>query len=266
MRRLLAAALLSVGIAAPLACVGTTGSGLVTFKAYASGPHDADPTKPFEFDSGRGYHVVLTKAQLHVGAVYLNLSAPISGAQPTSCVLPGVYVGEVTKGLDVDVLSPKPQPFPVIGDGTADHAVTGEVWLTGGEIDALDDPTVILDLAGTATKAGVSYPFAATFTIGQNRKRPPLDPALPGSNPICKQRIATPIPVDVTPYDGGSLYLEIDPRGWFGDVDFAVVPEAQTSPPLYQFVDSSAPDVDYASRNLFNALRVSIGVYTFTFR
>lgn len=200
---------------------------------------------------------MLTKAKLHVGGVYLNQSQPISGAQATTCYLPGVYVAQVVRGFDVDVLSPTPQPFPVLGAGTADHAVTGEVWLNGGSIDALDDSTLILDVAGTATKGADVYSFAASFTIGSNRKLPPLDAALPGTNPICKQRIATPISVDVTPSNGGALYLEIDPRGWFGNVDFSKVPEVETSPFLYRFTDSSSADTDSASRNLFNALRAS---------
>jgi hypothetical protein len=268
MRRVLAA-VTSLAIGASLAtvgaCVGTTGSNLVQFQAYASGPRTMDPSKPFEFDSGRGFHVVLTKARLHVGGLYLNRSQPISGAQATSCILPGIYVAQVVRGLDVDVLSPTPQPFPVAGEGSADHAITGEVWLNGGDIDALDDSTVILDVAGTATKGADVYPFAATYTIGTNRALPPLDKALPGTNPICKQRIATPIAVDVTPSNGGALYLEIDPSGWFSNVDFAQVPEVQTSPPQYRFTDSSSSGTDSASRNLFNALRASDGVYTFTF-
>ena len=58
------------------------------------------------------------------------------------------------------------------------------------------------------------------MTIGENRQQPVQNPALPGSNPICEQRIVTPIAVDFTPTDGGVLTLRVDPRGMFNAVDF----------------------------------------------
>ena len=249
--------------AAVTACVGTTGGDLVTFSAFASGPRDADPTRAFEFDTGRGWHVSLTRASLHVGAVYLNRATPSSGAQATSCVLPGIYVAQVTSGLDVDALSPTLQRFPMIAEGTSDHASTGEVWLTGGDVNALDDPTPILDVAGSASKDGKTLGFAGLLTIGTNRALAPLDKTQPGSNPICKQRIASPIPTDVTPRAGGALFVEIDPRGWFTNVDFAAIPVASDDPTLHRFTDSSDPSVDAPSRNLFLALHASVGVYSF---
>jgi hypothetical protein len=270
MRRVFAA-ITALALAAPVACVGSTGSDLVTFQAYASGLHTIVPGQPFAFDSGRGFHVVLTKAKLHVGALYLQRGRPISGAQPVGCINAGVhsapvYVAEVVNGLDVDVLSPTPQPFPIDGDGSADRALTAEVWFAGAAIDAPDDPTVVLDVAGTATKGANSWPFEASFTIGQNRAIPPFDSTLPGSNPICKQRIATPIAIDLTPTNGGALYLEVDARAWFANVDFTQLPQVQASPPLYRFTDSSAPSTDQPSRNLFQALHAFDGVYAFSFR
>ena len=256
-------------IAVLASCVGTTGSGLVTFRLFVSGPRDVDATRPFEFDSGRGYHVTLTRATLHVGAVFLNRSVPIAGAQATSCVLPGIYVGQVVPpsgglGLDVDALSPIPQQFPALGSGTADHAEAGEVWLTGGPVDAADDPTVILDVAGTAVRGGDTFRFEGKLTIGNNRLTDRGSSAQPGAHPICKQRIATPIRTNLTPRDGGDLLLEIDPRGWFGNVDFSALAPSSDDPSLYVFVDDEAGDA--ASRNLFRALHAFDGVYRFSFR
>lgn len=233
-------------------CVGTTGSGLVTFRATASGLHDVDAKQPFT--SGLGYAVTLTRANLHIGAVYLNRSVPTSGAQATSCSLPGIYVAEVLGGLDVDVLDPTPQAFPVSGDGTADHASAGEVWLTGGEVTADDDATVILDIAGAAAKEGATFPFEAKLTIGKNRLVVPADPSQPGSNPMCKERIVTPIPIDVTPNKGGELRLEIDPRTWFDNVDFARLDKASDAPLLYRFNDAA---IEQPDTNLFRAMRAA---------
>ena len=241
-------------------CIGSTGSGLVTFRASASGPSDVDAKAPFT--SGLGYQVTLTRAKLHVGAVYLNRSVPSSGAQATSCILPGIYVAQVLDGLDVDVLDPTPQAFPVNGDGTADHASAGEVWLTGGDVTAEDDATVILDVAGTAAKGGASFPFEGQLTIGKNRAVAPVDPSQPGTNPICKERIVSPIPVDLAPKNGGELRLEIDPRGWFDNVDFARLDKAGDAPLLYRFNDAPLEQPD---ANLFRAMRAA-SADTYRFR
>ena len=242
-------------------CVESTGGDIITFHAAAAGPVDA--TSPMSFRSDSGFEVVLTHARLRIGAVYLNESAPISVAQETSCFLPGLYVAEVTASLDVDLLSPVPVVFPGLGRGNTHRAVTGEVWLSGGDVNASNDNTVILDIAGTATKDGVAWPFDGVVTIGGNRAVTVKDPALPGSNPICKQRIVSPIPTDITLADGGTLTLRINPRAFFGNVDFSQLAQVQSAPPLYRFSDETdgQPNV-----NLYKGLRARLGVYTFAWQ
>jgi hypothetical protein len=259
MRPHLLPALLALALSS---CVGTTGSGIVSFHADAAGPADAVAGQPLAFDTGRGFHVVLTKANLHVGGVYMNRSVPTSGAQDTSCILQGVYVGEVTTGLDVDVLSPAKQPFPTMGDGTSDPAVTGEVWLTGGDVNAPDDTTLIVEVAGTASsfQGGASYPFTAKVTIGSNRQLPVTNPAEPGANPICKRRIVSPIPIALVPSNGGTLLVRIDPRGWFANVDFAQMEQTSNMPPAYVISDD---DTTQPGTALFDGIHASTGVYTF---
>jgi hypothetical protein len=242
-------------------CVGTTGSDLVTFDAAAAGPADAILGQPLEFTTGLGYHVVLTRAKIHVGAVYLNRARPTSGAQDTACILPGLYVAEVTQGLDVDALSPEPQPFPDKGDGTAERAIVGEVWLTHGDVNAPDDAGLILDVAGTADRGGATLPFQGQLTIGANRASPASDPAQPSQHPICKERIVSPIGIDLTPRSGGSLLLRVDPRGWFTNVDFEGLARTSTNPPLYTFADSAA---DAPSINLYHGIQARGGVYDFS--
>lgn len=262
MRRALPAA---IGLSL-LACTGTTGGEIVTFAAYAVGPADADPTGPLTFTSGRGYQVTLTRAKFHIGGVYLDRSLPVSGAQDTSCVLPGTYVGQVTAGLDVDALSPLPQPFPIVGEGNTTRALAGEVWLTGGDVDAPDDETVVLDVAGTAEKDGMTIAFSGTVTIGQNRAQTPTDPSLPGSRPICKQRIVSPIPTDVEPAQGGALTLRIDPRQLFASVDFRLGIDPPPDGPgqyVYTFPDTATAQPDIA---LYQALRSAGSLYSFEWR
>jgi hypothetical protein len=251
MRRLLTLALLATG------CGGTTGSALVSFSATASGPADATGG-PIAFISGSGAHVTLTRARLHLGAVYLNQSVPTSGAAAGPCISPGIYVGEAFGPLDIDLLSPVAQPFPVRGEGTQTAAKTAEVWLTGGDVNADIDSTVILEVEGTAQQSERSYPFTGSVTISANRKANVTNPALPGASPICHQRIVTPILVDLTPTNGGTLKLQVDPRPMFNGVDFASLGTPDGSFSLIPD-DSSG-----AGGALYRGLHSNAAVYTFT--
>jgi hypothetical protein len=239
------------------ACGGSTGSALVRFSAAAGGPADATGG-PLAFTSGQGAQLVLDRAHLHLGAVYLNQSVPTSGAAAAPCINPGVYVGEAFGPVELDLLSPALVPFPTSGEGTQTTARTGEVWLTQGDVDALTDSTVILDLAGTATQDGGVYPFTASVTISSNRTPVVSDPALPGASPICHQRIVSPILVDLTPTEGGTLTVRADPRAMFNGLDFTALgpPGAAT----YAIPDDAAG----AGGALFRGLHSNFGVYAFT--
>ncbi len=242
-------------------CGGSTGSALVTFGATASGPADATGG-PLSFTSGYGAQVTLTSATLYIGAVYLNQSVPVSGAASEPCISPGIYVGQVFGPVDVDLLSPSPQQFPTRGEGTQTAAKTAEVWLTSGDVNAAGDSTVILDVEGTAVQSGQTFPFTAAVTIGSNRQIPVTNPALPGANPICHQRIVTPILVDITPTNGGTLVLEIDPRPMFNAVDFTTLTKVSDAPVQYQIPDTNAGQ----GGALFKGMEANYGVYTFTWR
>jgi hypothetical protein len=250
------------------ACAGSTGSGLVSFPAYAAGPPDA--TSPLAFDTSGGYHVSLTTATMHIGAVYLTTSAFGASSASTSCIEPGRYVAEVAGGVDVNLLSPDGQPFSVTGTGTVDQALTGELWLTGGDVTSETDTTPIVTLAGTATRGTESYPFEATVTISSNRTKPVTDPSQPGLNPLCKRRIVqvAPISVDVVAHE--SLYVRVDPRGWFNSIDFSKLDVESTDPPLYQIPDSdSSPTAGaVAGRNLLTGILTGVlpsGASTYSF-
>jgi hypothetical protein len=207
-----------------VACVGTTGGDVIDFPAAAAGPADADGVRTNGFDTDLGWHVVLTKATLHVGALYLSQTLPVSGAQVTSCILPGTYVAQVTTGLDVDLLSATPARFPTAGHGTTLGALTGQVWLAGAgdhDVDSPSDTTPILVVAGTATRAGDVRPFSGTITIATNRLS--QGGTVAGSNTLCKQRIVSPIPTRVAVQHQGGLLLRVDPRLLFVNVDFAML-------------------------------------------
>jgi hypothetical protein len=253
-RRLVALGLCSLSA---FACVGSTGGDLLQLHAYAAGPSDA--SADFRFRNSLGYQVELTQARLFVGGMYLNRSRPTSVSSDTSCSLSGIYVAEVLGGREVDLLSPTPQAFPSDGFATTDTAATGEVWLSQGDVNQTASAAVILRVSGSAKRAGQSFPFEGALTIGQNRLVPATDPALPGQHPLCKQRIVSPIPLDLQPAPQRALLLRIDPRGMFGNVDFETL---SPSGDVFRFADQAG--VDQASDNLYAGLRRSSGVYSFS--
>lgn len=254
---LLAAALLGAG------CLDTTGNRLVGFKAQASGDPAAGAVKgqPLSFTSGRGYDVTLTTAKLFVGAVYLSTLEPMtaSGSVDAPCVTPGLTTGEVRGGLEVNLLDPTPQPFPVDGVGTDLPTRSAQLWLTSGDVNADDDAQVILQVEGTATRSGASWPFVGRLTLGKNRALPPKSAALPSANPICEQRIVTPIPFS-TALDGRALWLKVDPRAYFASVNFGTLQQVSDSPPAYAFRNDAAT-AEQADNALFNGLRAASGPY-----
>ena len=155
----------------------------------------------------------------------------------------------------VDALSATPQSFPVLGNGTDRPVKAAELWLTYGDINDESAGGPVLEVQGVATKDGQTWPFTGTFTIGANRKLAPRDPALPGSRPICKERIVSPIPTELTLGAGGTVVLQVDPRAWFASVEFSELLGGT-------FVDShqtaAQPD-----RALFDGMKAAKGPYLF---
>jgi hypothetical protein len=243
-------------------CVGTTGGELFELEAFAAGPPDANAEGGvLRFTNSRGYVVELEEARLYVGGVYLNRSRQTSVSSDTSCTLPGIYVAQVLTGLEVDLLSAEPQRFPDAGFATQDEALTGEVWLSRGNVDDPADSRPILRVTGFVERAGQRTRFTGQLSIGQNRLLPATDAALPGAHPICKQRVVSPIPTELRPTSGRALLLRIDPRAMFANVDFATLGAAGEEATDYRFADEQG--ANQASDNLYAGMRRSLGVYNF---
>jgi hypothetical protein len=305
----------AVLLAGALACVGvgTTGDELITFRAYASGPSDANGGQPCGATGGGtpltltalgGYQVTLTSATLQIGAVYLVEGAYNGGSANSECFELGTYCGEVPGGITevndgpgLNLLCPDPTEFSVFGNGTADVAGTGQIWLTGGQhtctasdggsplcsasspdVNALTDATPIVQVTGfvcpptvtpcTAT-TNEALSFEATITISEDNRGRPSMPGLPGDNPICLQRIVQlglVQPLNIHLFQGGNLYVRVDPRGWFDQVDFSlatcplgvssfcgptpvccgleqVLPATESAPAVYQIPDTNGSTI-----------------------
>lgn len=253
--------LVAATIASLCSCTGTTGYELVSFYAAAQGPADASAGRPYTFTSG-AFEITLTKALIHVGALYLNQSLPTSGSAEGRCTLPGTYVGEVRAGRDIDMLDPSRQLFPEAGEGSTIPAAVGQVWLTGGDVFSLTDVTKVLSIAGTAREGQRSIPFSGDITIDQSRSPAATGSALPGANPICEQRIVTPIVAAIALRQSGTLVLRLDPKGLFTNVDFAALPQVGSNPPAFAFTNDAT---NTPSVNLYANLRAAGSVYRLEF-
>jgi hypothetical protein len=207
--------------AAGASCNGTTGDNLVTFSAYARGAPDAG--EPFTVD---GFTIQLTSAKMYIGALYFDESPPSTSFDQPVCIATGVYAAQVPGPVQLDLLSSEPQEFEVYGSGSADLAVSWQIWLTNGDVNEANIGTPMVSLEGTATREGQTYSFGAIVTINDNRLPPVTNPATPGENPICKERIIQLAPIDIQFSSGGTVTVTVDPRGWFNEnIDFSTLPQ-----------------------------------------
>jgi len=258
MRCSLVPLVLALAALAP-ACTGTTGDQIVDFEAAASGPADAVRGQPLSFAGSRGWQITLTTARLHIGALYLADAMPVSGAQATSCILPGSYVAQVVQGREIDLLSSEPQTFPALGRGTTLEAHAGQVWLTASDVNLADvpaPPKVILQLVGSAERGAERRPFEAELTIAGNRVKASGGAA--GGSPICKERIVSPIPIAFRVEENGGLWLRVDPRRLFTNVDVGAL---EANGEVFVFKDDSS---DQPSANLYNNLKQAGELYDFS--
>jgi hypothetical protein len=219
------------------ACNGTTGDELVSFDAYAVGAKDA--ATPFVVN---GYRIQLLSAKMHIGALYFDESPPSTGFDSPVCVTPDIYAAQVPGPVNVDLMSNKPQEFSVYGNGSADVALSWDIWLNDGtSFDDIDGANVLqmVDLTGVATRLSddTAYSFGAIVTINNTtsgpgaRATPASDPAQPGQYPICKARIIQLGGLDLPFYQGGTLTVTVDPTGWFkaSNIDFATLDKSSDS-------------------------------------
>jgi len=252
-------------IGAGAGCVGNAGGESIDFPVAAAGPEGAVAGQPLACASDPGWDVTLTQASLHIGAIYLNQAMPVSGAQATGCYLTGTYVAQETSGIDVDLLSADPQPFPAKAHGiTIPSPEIGEVWLTRGSLTAVPSSNPIMPVlivAGTATESATaaSIPFTGTVTIESAYQ---ATGASASGDPICKKRLVSLIPAPVTLQDTGGLLLRVDPCRLFIGVDFSLVP-AGPGVGTFQFVDDpNAAGYSPTGSALYGNLH-STGPYTF---
>ncbi len=150
---------------------------------------------------------------------------------------------------------PRRKRSPSLGHGTTIPSLAAQVWLTGGDVNAVTDATKILVVAGSAADGAATYPFEGTITISDNRVPSNVTT---GANPPCKQRIVSPIPTTTSVQASGALLMRIDAKALFSNVDFSQLTKVSST---YVFSDDpSSPTYTQPSINLWTNLR-SAGTY-----
>lgn len=257
-----------------VACTGSSGNERFAFVAEA-GAVSRDSTS--EFTNDFGWEVVLSRATMRLGPIYLNTVAPVRASRGFRLIREaraddshlgnGLIVGEVLGDVEVDLLSPSLTPFPVRGQVTGDEVRTAEIrfWPGAGIDPESPTTTPVLSVAGTARREGESIRFEGTLVLDQTW----LPNAAPGDRnflTLADIRAVRGIPAPITAQEGGVLEVRVDPRRLFATANFAQIrdnPRVPTNPDVRSLVQGSG--TDQVTRSLYDAVR-SIRTYEIRWR
>jgi hypothetical protein len=193
-----------ITLALAASCGSDTGRSRVDFEVQISGLNHRGPLA-----NEHGWQIELSEAQLHVGPLYFFEGEPLFARVvrelftiPSAHAHPGHYVegealADLLTGRTVDLLGE-----PVLL-GRAD-GVTGEynsVRVGLARADDLENHTA--ELAGTATKDGVTIPWRGTVDLEETVEGVAFGAEVAASN--------------------GYVHLDIDLLEWVRRIDFALV-------------------------------------------
>ncbi|HTV17791.1 MAG TPA: hypothetical protein VMG12_03950, partial [Polyangiaceae bacterium] len=163
-----------------VACGADTGGSRFAFEARAGGAVTATGA-PLEFTNAAGWTITLTRADVTLGPLYLNVQPPLRLAStswldwlvPPAFAQPahldaGRVVGEVLGQVRFSALSAELVPFSVLGRLAQEEVRTAEVWFypsPGSPAGANDIDNVALDVAGEASRDGTTYAFAGQLVL-----------------------------------------------------------------------------------------------------
>lgn len=283
--RLLATSAFALGLVLGpgIGCTGSSGNERFAFSAEAGAVATDNPVTS-GFTNDFGWEIVLARASMHLGPVYLNTVAPVRAQRglrglrlireahaDESHLGNGLVVGEVLGDLDVDLLAPSLTPFPVRGQITGDEVRTAEIRFWPGPNVDPESPskTPVLSVAGTARREGESIRFEGNLVLDETW----LPNAQPGDRnflTLTDIRAVRGIPAPITAEEGGALEVRVDPRRLFATANFAQIrdnPRVPTNPDVRALVQGNggATGTDQVMRSLFDAVR-SIRTYEVRWR
>lgn len=259
----------------PTAC-GSTGSTRFRFDARVAGV-ERDAAEPFTFTNETGWTVTLTKANVTIGPVYLNVIAPL---RDEGAFVPwlgvrhafgdddhlgeGRMVGEVLGQVTFDALSPSFTIFPLPGTMTQEPIRTAEIWLwppTSPERVGIDDP--VIEMAGEAVRAGARVRFRGALILNEAWAAD-AKPGERSAQPITAVRKVRGVPASFFPHEGGALEIRFDVRRLFRGADFASLaanPSDDDGTKILVQSKTGKFTTDQVMKNVSQGLRASSGTF-----
>lgn len=291
----------ALGPLGELGCAGGTGSKRFSFEARAGGVEREGNSGPLTFTNQGGWSITLTKADVTIGPLYLNVVPPLTddtqGLLPSSPrihrMLGGVdsrrgffdlfektawahgeghlaagrIVGEVLGQLRFSALSSELVSFPVTGSITQEEVRTAEVWFypePGVASDTTQIDTVAFDVAGVATKGGDTVRFRGALTLN-DAWQPDVPAGSRSTVPITDLRKVRGIPTTFFPNEGGRLELRFDVTRLFRGADFSNLasnPADKDGTKALVQAKTGKVTTDQVMTNLYQGLRESTGTYS----
>jgi hypothetical protein len=259
-----------------LGCSSTTGSSRYDFEASALGvgPLAGGPST---FTNQTGWSVTLSRADVTLGPIYLNVIPPLRSAtlslldllipnaraQASEHLGTGRIIGEVLGQVTFSALSSQPVPFPVLGTLTEEEVRTAEVWFypaAGTSPNATQIDTVALDVAGEASRDGEVVPFRGTLVLdGDWVSDQPVGAR--GRQSILEIRQVRGVAAAFVPREGGRLELQVDISRLFRGADFSRLGANPVGADGVRQLVQARSGRDQVMTNLYQGLRETNGTY-----
>jgi hypothetical protein len=291
--------ILALLAAALSGCGADTGSQRFAFEARAGGAETATGA-PLQFTNQAGWAITLTRADVTLGPLYLNVQPPLrmgslGSASPLGKASPheaapsheaaprrgwldwlvppafaqaahldeGRVVGEVLGQVTFSALSAELVPFPMLGALAQEEVRTAEVWYyptpsVSAEANAID--TVALDVAGEASRDGLTYAFAGRLLLNDEWLAEQAA-GTRGSASLVDIRQVRGIAAGFFPEQGGHLELRLDVMRLFRGANFASLEDNPPDPSGVRTLVQAPAARDQVMSNLYQGLREANGTY-----
>jgi hypothetical protein len=259
-------------VAVLLGCSTDTGSRRFEFEARAAGAATATGA-PLQFTNQAGWAITLTRADVTLGPLYLNVQPPLRVSWLSWLVPPafaqashldeGRVVGEVLGQVTFDALSSELVPFPVRGSMAQEEVRTAEVWFypspaVAAEATTID--TVALAVAGEASREGTTYAFAGQLVLDEDWVADQVA-GTRGTTSLVDIRRVPGIAAGFFPEEGGALELRLDVTQLFRGANFASLEDNPPDASGIRTLVQSPEARDQVMTNLYQGLREANGTY-----
>jgi hypothetical protein len=262
-------------------CAVATGSKRFAFEARAGGMEREGSSGPFTFTNETGWSITLTKADVTVGPIYLNVVPPLRDSTQSLLGLfertawahgeghlgSGRIVGEVLGQLRFSALSSELVSFPVLGSITQEEVRTAEVWFypePGVPADTTRIDTVAFDVAGEATREGTTIRFRGALKL-DDAWQPDVPAGSRSAAPITDIRKVRGIQATFFPTEGGHLELRFDVTRLFRGADFSNLasnPSDKDGTKVLVQAKTGKVTTDQVMTNLYQGLREATATYS----